>query len=75
MGPLAQPEHGEFARDYASATEIPPAPPPIADRTFLGYRRARRQGGHAELHRRHLDRQLLGLGLQVRRRAVRSPIL
>ena len=29
----------EFARDYASATEIPPDPPPIGDRTFLGYRR------------------------------------
>jgi arabinonate dehydratase len=31
--------NGEFARDYASATAIPPPPAPIAGRTFLGYRR------------------------------------
>jgi altronate hydrolase len=30
---------GEFARDYASATETPPPPTPITDRTFMGYRR------------------------------------
>jgi altronate hydrolase len=31
--------NGEFARDYASATEVPPDPTPIEGRTFLGYRR------------------------------------
>ena len=31
---------GDFARDHASATEIPADPTPITDRTFLGYRRA-----------------------------------
>jgi altronate hydrolase len=36
--------NGEFARDYASATQTPPPPTPIRDRTFLGYRR---QGGKA----------------------------
>ncbi|MEX0820379.1 MAG: altronate dehydratase family protein, partial [Pirellulaceae bacterium] len=30
---------GEFIRDYASATETPPPPTPITDRTFMGYRR------------------------------------
>jgi altronate hydrolase len=30
----------EFHRDHACATCIPPDPAPIADRTFLGYRRA-----------------------------------
>jgi altronate hydrolase len=36
--------NGEFARDHASATAIPPPPTPITDRTFQGYRRA---GGRA----------------------------
>ena len=36
--------NGEFARDHASATAIPPPPAPIAGRTFQGYRRA---GGKA----------------------------
>ena len=31
---------GDFTKDYASSTEVPPPPTPIADRTFLGYRRA-----------------------------------
>lgn len=31
--------NGEFARDYAFATEVPPPPPPLTDRSFLGYRR------------------------------------
>lgn len=31
---------GEFQRDYAFASAIPPEPAPITDRTFLGYRRA-----------------------------------
>lgn len=30
---------GQFACDYAHATQVPPDPAPIADRTFLGYRR------------------------------------
>lgn len=30
---------GEFQRDYAFATEIPPPPEPITGRTFMGYRR------------------------------------
>ncbi|MGD9649118.1 MAG: UxaA family hydrolase [Pirellulales bacterium] len=30
---------GEFARDYMHAAETPPAPAPITDRTFQGYRR------------------------------------
>ena len=30
---------GDFVRDYASSSEVPVAPPPISDRTFLGYRR------------------------------------
>ena len=33
-------EAGEFDRDYAFATEIPPDPAPIEGRTFMGYRRA-----------------------------------
>ncbi len=36
--------NGEFARDHASATAIPPPPAPISGRTFQGYRRA---GGKA----------------------------
>jgi altronate hydrolase len=35
---------GEFARDYAKSSAIPPPPQPIAGRTFQGYRRA---GGKA----------------------------
>src|SRR5689334_4827409 len=31
--------NGEFVRDYASSTAVPPAPEPITDRTFRGYRR------------------------------------
>ncbi len=31
---------GEFARDYAYASEIPPEPTPIEGRTFQGHRRA-----------------------------------
>lgn len=31
---------GEFNRDYAFASETPPAPTPIVDRTFQGYLRA-----------------------------------
>lgn len=30
---------GDFVRDHASATQIPPDPTPIRDRTFQGYRR------------------------------------
>ena len=30
---------GDFVQDYASASEIPPAPTPITDRSFMGYRR------------------------------------
>ncbi len=36
---------GEFVRDYASATETPPPPTPITDRTFMGYRRADGKAG------------------------------
>ncbi|MBC8353531.1 MAG: altronate dehydratase [Planctomycetes bacterium] len=36
---------GEFVRDYASATEIPPPLTPITDRTFMGYRRADGKAG------------------------------
>jgi altronate hydrolase len=36
--------NGDFARDHASATAIPPPPTPISGRTFLGYKRA---GGKA----------------------------
>jgi len=35
---------GEFARDYATASEVPPPPAPLEGRTFDGYRRA---GGKA----------------------------
>jgi altronate hydrolase len=31
---------GQFQRDYQFATEVPPDPPAITGRTFLGYRRA-----------------------------------
>lgn len=31
--------NGESARDYAAATEVPPPPAPITDRTFQGFRR------------------------------------
>ncbi len=30
---------GQFARDYAASSEVPPDPPPLAGRTFQGYRR------------------------------------
>src|SRR5689334_23382642 len=30
--------NGDFVRDYASATAVPPPPAPIAGRTFLGYK-------------------------------------
>jgi altronate hydrolase len=30
---------GEFVRDFAPASETPPPPAPITDRTFMGYRR------------------------------------
>jgi altronate hydrolase len=36
---------GHFNRDYAHASETPPAPAPIAGRTFLGYRRADGRAG------------------------------
>lgn len=36
---------GEFVRDPASATEIPPPPTPITDRTFQGYRRSSGRAG------------------------------
>ena len=36
---------GDFVRDHASATEIPPPPEPITDRTFLGYRRPNGKAG------------------------------
>ena len=35
---------GEFARDYASSSAVPPDPPPLENCTFQGYRRA---GGKA----------------------------
>ncbi len=35
----------EFDRDPAAATEIPPPPAPITDRTFLGYRRPSGRAG------------------------------
>lgn len=37
--------NGDLELDYAPATQIPPAPPPISDRTFLGYRRANGKAG------------------------------
>jgi altronate hydrolase len=37
--------NGDFEKDYASATEIPPPPTPITDRTFQGYRRANGSAG------------------------------
>ncbi len=36
---------GDFARDYAPASQTPPRPTPIADRTFMGYRRADGKAG------------------------------
>lgn len=36
---------GNFDRDYASATETPPPPAPIRERTFQGYRRADGRSG------------------------------
>ncbi|HEV3137958.1 MAG TPA: altronate dehydratase family protein [Pirellulales bacterium] len=36
---------GQFARDYASASEIPPDPRPLAGRTFQGFRRPSGQAG------------------------------
>ncbi len=37
--------NGEFVRDYASATQTPPPPSPITDRTFMGYRRPNGKAG------------------------------
>jgi altronate hydrolase len=36
---------GQFARDYAAATAIPPEPEPLVGRTFEGYRRANGKAG------------------------------
>jgi altronate hydrolase len=36
---------GQFARDYASATEVPPDPRPLTGRTFQGFRRPSGQAG------------------------------
>jgi altronate hydrolase len=36
---------GEFERDYAPSTQVPPPPAPIVGRTFLGYRRASGKAG------------------------------
>jgi len=36
---------GEFARDYAASTEIPPDPAPLTGLTFQGYQRADRKPG------------------------------
>jgi altronate hydrolase len=36
---------GEFGRDYQYATQTPPDPPPLAGRTFMGYRRANGKAG------------------------------
>lgn len=36
---------GEFNRDYAVASNVPPEPLPIKDRTFLGYRRPNGKAG------------------------------
>ena len=36
---------GEFQTEYASATEIPPAPEPLTGRTFEGYRRSDGKSG------------------------------
>lgn len=36
---------GDVQLDYAPATQIPPAPPTIFDRTFAGYRRANGRAG------------------------------
>src|SRR5262245_51986277 len=37
--------NGDFVRDYASATAVPPQPEPITGRTFLGYRRQGAKAG------------------------------
>ena len=36
---------GDLELDYAPATQVPAPPPPITDRTFLGYRRANGRAG------------------------------
>ena len=36
---------GDFALDYAKSEAIPPAPTPITDRTFMGYRRDNGKAG------------------------------
>ena len=36
---------GQFARDYAAASQVPPDPLPLAGRTFDGYRRANGAAG------------------------------
>jgi altronate hydrolase len=37
--------NGDFVRDYASATAVPPPPQPISGRTFLGYQRPGNKAG------------------------------
>lgn len=37
--------NGEFVLDYAPSSAIPPAPAPVTDRTFLGYRRPNGKAG------------------------------
>ena len=60
----------DFARDYAFGADVrPTAFVPEAERRELRRLRAgERQGRHAQLHRRALDRELLGHGLPSRRR-------
>jgi altronate hydrolase len=36
---------GQFARDYAAASEVPPDPAPLTGRTFMGYMRPDRRPG------------------------------
>ena len=65
---------GAVARDHAIASEVPDAPTPVTDRTFLGYRRPDGRVGTrnyiaiistvncsasvAQVHRRRLRRRL-----------------
>ena len=62
----------EFARDYAVGQDVRPTPMvPEAERRVVRRLRARqRQGRHAQLYRHPVDGELLGLGLQVHRRAL-----
>ena len=67
-------EAGTLRLDYAFASDVRPAPAPLAGRTFMGYRRADGPG-HAELHRHRQHGELFRRHFAVRREQFDQRIL